>query len=115
MCLIDKGSQKNLQAYEEAPSKYSGLGKRKASSVDDDHQTKRQKTLTHDINIFQEYLKKNDCKHLYRNATQKDTVQKFHTDLEHCLLTFTDLDVLDEDNKFICKSCTERKHRKCLL
>ena len=40
------------------------------------------------------------------------TAQKFHTDLERCLLTFTDLDVLDEDNKFICKSCTERKHRK---
>ena len=113
MCLIDKGSWKNLSGYEEAP-KYSGLGKRKASFVDD-HQAKRQKSLTHDINAFQEYLKKNSYKHLYRHATQKDTVQRFHTDLEHCLLSFTDLDVLDEDNKFICKSCTERKRRKCLL
>ena len=65
--------------------------------------------IAHDNNVFQEHLKKNGYKHLYRHSTQMNTVR---TDLEHCLLTFTDLDVLDEDNKFICKSCTEKKHRK---
>ena len=28
-------------------------------------------------------------------------------DLEQCLAEYTSLDVLDEDNKFICKKCTE--------
>ena len=27
--------------------------------------------------------------------------------LEHCLKLFTSLDVLDEDNKFICDHCTD--------
>ena len=29
-------------------------------------------------------------------------------DLEHCLTLYTALDVLDEDNKFICDPCTDR-------
>ena len=104
------------------------LGKRTKLNITDEPSPKRQKPsdsvpttthdddppqeVAHDSNAFQEYLRKNGYKHLYRHAAQLNTVQNFHTDLEHCLLTFTDLDVLDEDNKFICKSCTERKHRK---
>ena len=31
--------------------------------------------------------------------------------LKQCLLEFTGLDVLDEDNKFICQTCTNSKLR----
>jgi len=34
---------------------------------------------------------------------------KFTTQLEQCLADFTDLDVLDEDNKFICEQCSSGK------
>ena len=32
--------------------------------------------------------------------------------LEHCLKLFTALDILDEDNKFICDQCTEEKKKQ---
>lgn len=32
-------------------------------------------------------------------------------DLEQCLSEYTSLDVLDEDNKFICRKCTEDKEK----
>ena len=32
--------------------------------------------------------------------------------LEHCLKLFTSLDVLDEDNKFICDNCTDALKKK---
>ena len=32
-------------------------------------------------------------------------------DLEQCLTEYTALDVLDEDNKFICKHCTEDREK----
>ena len=35
--------------------------------------------------------------------------------LEQSLLEFTGLDVLDEDNKFICQHCTNGKERRCLI
>lgn len=116
---------KDLEAYEKASRK------RKLNATDELPPLKRQKISTsldgvpttihsddpsqavaHDSSVFQEHLKKSGYKHLYRHSTQLNAVQNFLTDLEHCLFTFTDLDVLDEDNKFICKSCTERKHRK---
>ena len=65
--------------------------------------------IVHNKNVFQEHLKENGYQYQY-NCTTTD-----HTDLEHCLSAFTDLDVLDEDNKFICKHCTERKQRKRFL
>ena len=124
-------SSKKFEAYEKV-SKGSIVGKRKQNATDDHELSpKRQKMSTpsdgvpttthnddstqavaHDSNVFQEHLKKSGYKHLYRHSAQMNTAQNFHTDLEHCLLTFTDLDVLDEDNKFICKFCTDRKHRK---
>lgn len=33
--------------------------------------------------------------------------------LENCLKLFTSLDVLDEDNKFICDHCTKKKQEVC--
>ena len=35
---------------------------------------------------------------------------KLETILEHCLLTFTSIDTLDEDNKFICQACSDGKY-----
>ena len=32
--------------------------------------------------------------------------------LEHCLKLYTALDILDEDNKFICDCCTEKKKKQ---
>ena len=91
--------------------------KRKARFTEDG-QPKKQKTqndddssqaIVHDKNVFQKHLKENGYKYQYSHTAID------HTDLEHCLSTFTDLDVLDADNKFICKHCTERKQRKCFL
>ena len=31
---------------------------------------------------------------------------KLETDLERCLLAFTSIDTLDQDNKFICQTCS---------
>ena len=36
-----------------------------------------------------------------------DTFSGNMEDLEQCLAEYTSLDVLDEDNKFICRKCTE--------
>ena len=35
---------------------------------------------------------------------------KLETALEHCLLAFTSIDTLDEDNKFICQACSVGKY-----
>ena len=34
--------------------------------------------------------------------------------LENCLQLFTSLDILDEDNKFICDHCTEELKKVCI-
>ena len=47
------------------------------------------------------YLKEN--KYHYAHATSDDT--EFNTELEQCLSEFTNLDILDEDNKFSCHIC----------
>ena len=111
------------------------LGKSKSSSTEDLPTTKKQKTLNitlnfpsntscgdepsqtivHDKNTFQEHLRMNGYQHQYSHSIQMPTVQQYSTDLEHCLSVFTDLDVLDEDNKFICKPCSEKQQRKVLI
>ena len=60
--------------------------------------------ITHDKDHFQEYLSKEGLHHQLRSKrTQHDM-----SDLELCLSLFTDLDVLDENNKFVCKACTAK-------
>ena len=54
-------------------------------------------------NYFQQYLIEKGLNH------QPNGVQVKATDLQFCLSMYTDLDVLDEDNKFICKACTAQK------
>ena len=36
-------------------------------------------------------------------------------DLQYSLSMFTNLDVLDEDNKFVCKMCTEQRQCEYLV
>ena len=109
--------------------------KSKSSSIEDLTTTKKQKmlniplnfpsstsygdepsqTIVSDKNEFQEHLRMNGYQHQYSHSVQMFTVQQYSTDLEYCLSAFTDLDVLDEDNKFICKSCSEKQQRKVLV
>lgn len=49
------------------------------------------------------YLQKNNLSH----CSILDTKHlELETTLERCLFTFTGLDTLDENNKFICRSCS---------
>ena len=52
---------------------------------------------------FQQYLIEKGLNHQPNGKLVKET------ELEFCLSMYTDLDVLDEDNKFICKACTAQK------
>ena len=48
-------------------------------------------------------------KYLYQKSMRHCQVlqdEKYGTGLEQCLADFTSLDVLDEDNKFICQKCS---------
>ena len=52
------------------------------------------------------YLKEN--KYHYAHVTSDDITSddtELNTELEQCLSEFTDLDILDEDNKFSCHIC----------
>jgi len=54
---------------------------------------------------FNAYLKISNLQ--YSETFQKrEKKEKYATDLENCLADFTNLDVLDEDNKFICQNCS---------
>ena len=63
--------------------------------------------ITNDKDLFQEYLMKKGLKH------QPKGKQAYTNDLQFCLSVHTDLDVLDENNKFICQACTAQK--QCML
>ena len=52
---------------------------------------------------FNLYLQKKDLSHC---SILDPTDLKLETTLEHCLLAYTSLDTLDENNKFICHRCS---------
>lgn len=58
-----------------------------------------------DPKLLQELL--NDCSPQMCTKLTTDPLSRKMNDLEQCLAEHTSLDVLDEDNKFICKNCTE--------
>ena len=61
--------------------------------------------ITHEKSYFQQYLIEKGLNYQSQiNSKWAET-----SNLENCLSMFTDLDVLDEDNKFICKACTAKK------
>ena len=63
--------------------------------------------ITEDKDAFQQYLIKNGLNHL---AKVKNTHGMDHG-LQLSLFLHTDLDVLDEKNKFICQKCSQKKQR----
>ena len=64
-------------------------------------------TVTKDREAFQQYLVQKQLNHLTKGNSKQATKK----DLQLCLFMHTDLDVLDENNKFICQKCTSRKQR----
>ena len=61
-------------------------------------------TLVTSQEKFNSHLKKNELHYQKTLPTAK-----FETELENSLWAFTKLDVLDENNKFICHSCSNGK------
>ena len=62
---------------------------------------------THDKNHFQKHLSIKGLNHHHVKSQHKFS----GSDLQFCLSMYTDLDILDENNKFICNACTDKK--KC--
>lgn len=70
----------------------------------DEHTDKERNTkIITKKGYFQQYLTEKGLNHQSNGKLVKTT------DLEFCLSMYTDLDVLDEYNKFICKPCTAQK------
>jgi len=62
--------------------------------------------ITHNKENFQQYLIEKGLNY------QSKTKQVEMCDLQFCLSMYTDLDVLDENNKFLCQACQAQKQRK---
>lgn len=63
--------------------------------------TSETKDIVKSIEKLNMHLEENN--YYYAYATAHD--RKFETELEQSLSEFTGLDILDEDNKFICRNC----------
>ena len=61
--------------------------------------------------LLQQHLKEQD-KDMFTRLEMNVEFSPLSNSLEHCLKLFTSLDVLDEDNKFICDRCTEKKQQE---
>ena len=102
---IDKSlDQQGTEEISSGPAKLSASQKAKQ-----EHQKaeadKLKYLITHNKNEFQEYLIKKGLNY------QPKGKQVETTDLQFCLSMYTDLDVLDENNMFICQACTKQKQR----
>ena len=62
------------------------------------------KSITNDDNTLQKHLAKKDLKH-----------KSIEDGLNLSLKEFNDLDILDDDNKFICKICTTKLQAKSMF
>ena len=67
--------------------------------------------ITHDRYAFQHYLKRKG----FRYQASQTKVSQNRFSLENCLAMHTNIDVLDEKNKFICQHCTEEKQSKFVV
>ena len=67
-----------------------------------EHSQNHSYLITHDKDHFQEYLSEEGLHHQLKSKRRQHDMN----DLQLCLSLFTDLDVLDENNKFVCKACT---------
>ena len=63
------------------------------------------KLISNDDSTLQKYLaSKKNCKH-----------KPLQHGIQLSLDEFTNLDELDEDNKFICKPCTAAQQKRCMF
>ena len=67
--------------------------------------------ITEDKDAFQQHLIKNGLNHL----AKVNNINGMDHGLQLSLLLHTDLDVLDENNKFICQKCSTKKQRKLAI
>ena len=65
------------------------------------------RSVTKDKDAFQQFLIQKGLNHL----TEANRKHAANYDLQLSLFIHTDLDVLDDENKFICHSCSTRKQR----
>ncbi|XP_065906353.1 serine/threonine-protein kinase TAO3-like isoform X2 [Dysidea avara] len=122
---MQKQGAKEVSCEDSTPGSTSGPG-----SVGDDNgividtnsayeELKKDKSVPFSKSKFNRFLELSNLHHS-RYFQEPD---KFSTQLEQCLADFTDLDVLDENNKFICQECstdenleiTERRVSKQML
>ncbi|XP_065908211.1 ubiquitin carboxyl-terminal hydrolase 16-like isoform X3 [Dysidea avara] len=70
--------------------------------------TDNAKDIIYIKSAFQQHLKQNGYHHQTVGVENQPTLE---ISLENCLSMHTNLDVLDEENKFICQRCTEEKQK----
>ena len=63
------------------------------------------RSVAKDKDAFQQYLVQKGLNYL----TEANKKLIAHYDLQHSLFEHTDFDVLDEENKFICRSCEKNQ------
>ena len=78
-----------------------------SAAIDNFQNTANSRSFTKDKDAFQQYLIQNGFNHL----TEANKKLIAHYDLQRSLFEHTDFDVLDKENKFICRSCCPKNQR----
>jgi len=81
--------------------------------ISESRKSKTPKNVSECPKLLQEYLEKKDD--MYVRLETDDKLSPPPDSLENCLKLFTSLDVLDEDNKFICDKCVEKKKEEVCM
>ena len=93
------------QKIEEAKQQHQGIC---SKDTHEEELNKHHNDVTKDRDAFQQYLVKKHLNHLTKGSKEQTITKQLH----FCLFMHTDLDVLDDKNKFICNQCTAKKRRK---
>ena len=93
------------QTIEEITQQHQGIC---SKDTHEEELGKHHNAVTKDRDAFQQYLVKKHLNHLTKGSKEQTITKQLH----FCLFMHTDLDVLDEKNKFICNQCTAKKRRK---
>ena len=99
--------QQGTEELSSSPTKLSASQKAKQKQQKAQADKLEKHLITHNKDKFQEYSVKKG-QNYQPKGKQVET-----SDLQFCLSMYTDLDVLDEDNKFICQACT--KQNQCMF
>jgi len=106
----DRAADKpQLSASQAFPNDVYPLANTEKENVPTEVQALDSKDIIYTKSAFQKYLKKHNHHHQTIGAEDGPTM---NLSLENCLSMHTDLDVLDENNKFICQRCSEEKQSK---